>query len=101
MVRRVVTVVLAGLVVLGAAGCGSSVSKEDLQSQVSQQLTAQVGQAPESVTCPDDLDAEVGRSTRCQLLTTEGTTYGVGVTVTKVENSNVSFDIQVDPAPAP
>ena len=101
MVRGVVTVVLAGLVMLGAVACGSSVSKEDLQSQVSQQLTAQVGQAPESVTCPDDLDAEVGRSTRCQLRTTDGTTYGVGVTVTKVENSNVSFDIQVDPAPAP
>jgi hypothetical protein len=101
MVRRVITVVLAGLVMLSAAACGSSVSKEDLQSQVSQQLTDQVGQAPESVTCPDDLDAEVGRSTRCQLRTTDGTTYGVGVTVTKVENSNVSFDIQVDPAPTP
>ena len=49
------------------------------------------------MSCPD-LRAQVGESQRCTLFT--GTdTYGVTVTVTGVQGSDVRFDIQVDPTP--
>lgn len=51
------------------------------------------------VTCPDDLTAEVGATTRCTL-TAGGTELGVDVEVTEVSGGDVSFDIQVDEQPS-
>jgi hypothetical protein len=101
---------LFGLVVLAAAAlatvvscsfsAGSSVTvdKKDLAKEISAQLEKQVGRAPESVDCPDDLKGEVGATTRCTLKDT-GDTYGVGVNVTKVEGTDVKFDLKVDDKP--
>ena len=50
------------------------------------------------MTCPEDLTAKVGTSTTCSL-SDSGETYGVNVTVTKVEGSDVKFDIKVDDEP--
>ena len=44
--------------------------------------------------CPDDLDAQVGATLTC-VLTHQGESYDVDVTVTAVEGDNVSFDIEV------
>ncbi len=41
---------------------------------------------------------EVGATTRCTL-TVEGETYGVDVNVTKVDGSDVKFDLKVDDKP--
>lgn len=77
-----------------------TVDKNVVASQISSQLTQQVGHAPESVTCPDNLKGTVGATLRCQL-TDAGTAYGVGVTVTAVAGGDVKFDIQVDDHPMP
>ncbi|PRX99886.1 uncharacterized protein DUF4333 [Allonocardiopsis opalescens] len=74
-------------------------SADEVASQVSSELAAQVGYEPEEVTCPEDLPAEVGASIRCEL-THEGTTLGVTVTASAVEGGQVDFDIQVDDQPA-
>ncbi len=87
----------------GASGCSFSagmtqaVSKEQAATKISQQLEQQVGQRPDSVTCPTDLSAEEGESIRCEL-TAGGDTLGVTATVTSVDGSDVEFDIQVDEA---
>lgn len=82
-----------------AAGCGSSsVDASDIEDQISSELERQVGAAPESVDCPDDLDAEVGAETRCEL-SDSGATLGVTVTVKEVDDGEVRFDIAVDEAP--
>ena len=44
-----------------------TVDKNVVASQISSQLTQQVGHAPESVTCPDNLKGTVGATLRCQL----------------------------------
>ena len=75
-----------------------AVDGEELAESVSTELGKQVGQEPDEVVCPDDLDAEVGAETRCTL-THEGTSYGVTVTATEVDGSDVNFDIQVDEEP--
>jgi type IV pilus biogenesis protein CpaD/CtpE len=80
-----------------AAGCSStpSVSQSKVEDEVSTQLEAQVGQAPDSVDCPGDLTGEVGEEMRCTL--TAGTDkVGLTVSVTEVDGSDVSFDIDVD-----
>ena len=89
---------LASILAL-ASGCGTaSVDASDLEEQISSELARQVGEAPEVVECPDDLDAEVGAEARCSL-TDSGTTLGVTVTVTEVDGSDVKFDIAVDEQP--
>ena len=53
---------------------------------------------PDSVDCPDNLKGEVGATTRCMLKDGDDA-YGVNVNVTKVEGTNVNFDIKVDDQP--
>lgn len=76
-----------------------SVDKGELAKEISAQLEKQVGRAPESVECPDDLKGEVGATTRCTL-NDGGKTYGVDVNVTKVEGTDVKFDLKVDDQPS-
>ncbi len=81
-----------------SAGSSVSVDKNDLAKEISAQLEKQVGRAPESVDCPDDLKGEVGATTRCTL-NDGGDTYGVDVNVTNVEGADVKFDLKVDDKP--
>lgn len=81
-----------------SAGTSVTVDKNDLAKEISNQLKNQIGRAPESVECPDDLKGEVGATTRCTL-NDGGETYGVNVNVTKVEGTDVRFDLKVDDKP--
>jgi hypothetical protein len=97
----VVAIALGCLGLLGSA-CSSSppaVSKADVEKQVTDQLAAQTGTTPDSVTCPGDLAATVGTSMRCTLAK-GGSTIGVTVAVTSVDNDTAKFSIKVDDAPA-
>jgi predicted RNA-binding protein with TRAM domain len=47
---------------------------------------------------PRDLIAEVGATMRCQL-TSQGTVYGVTITVSSVTDGNARFCVIVDDAP--
>jgi hypothetical protein len=102
MVRRLFgSAVLAFAAAATVAACsfgGVSVDKDKVAQEVSDQLATQVGRAPESVTCPEDLKGEVGATMRCKL-EDGGDTYGVEVKVTKVEGTDVKFDIKVDDEP--
>jgi hypothetical protein len=55
------------------------------------------GKQVDEVSCPD-LPATVGATQRCSLKA-GGDTYGVTVTVTSVQGSDVKFDIAVDSTP--
>lgn len=76
------------------AGCSSAVAQADVEDQISQQFEKQVGEAPEDVSCPEDLTAEKGEEMTCQV-TAEGTEFDVLVTVTSVEGDTANFDIEV------
>jgi hypothetical protein len=77
---------------------GVSVDKRELAKQISAQLEQQVGRAPDSVDCPDNLRGEVGATTRCMLKDGDDA-YGINVNVTKVEGTDVKFDMKVDDQP--
>ncbi|GAB3286745.1 DUF4333 domain-containing protein [Parasphingorhabdus pacifica] len=88
--------VVVSLLVVGLAGCGTvTVGKGEVESQISAQLEQKVGQAPDSVTCPGDLPAEVGETMRCEL-SAGGEKLGISTEVTEVDGTDVRFDIQVD-----
>ncbi|MFF2376948.1 DUF4333 domain-containing protein [Streptomyces xiamenensis] len=99
---RVVTgTTLAALSLLLAAGCSSGepvVDKDEVAQQASAALEERVGQAPDDLTCAEDLPAKVGASIRCEL-TAGGQTYGVTITTTSAEGNNAEFDILVDEEP--
>jgi len=77
------------------AGCSGAVDASDIETQISDQLETQIGEAPDSVDCPEDLPAKEGAEIRCELTLAEET-LGVTVTVTSVQDNTVNFDIQVD-----
>jgi hypothetical protein len=97
VIRR--TAVLVPVLVLAAACGAGTVDKDDVAGAVADQVENQVGSRPK-VTCPDDLEAKVGATTRCTL-TLEGVDgqYGVTATVTKVQDDQANFDVQVDAEP--
>ncbi len=99
--RQGVGATVAVLALTGGALAGCSfnfsagkpvVAKADLQKDISERLE-KVGQKPESVTCKDDLEGEVGKTTHCEVALTASNTFEPIVTVTKVEGTTVSYDM--------
>lgn len=84
---------------LAVVGCSSgtgSVSNEELQDKVFEAVAAEVGTEPESVTCDDDLPAEVDAEVRCVLKAPNGDRLGVTVTASAIDGDDVELDIVVD-----
>ena len=79
------------------AGCSStpSVSQSQVEDKISSGLKEQVGQEPDSVDCPGDLEGKVGTTMDCSL-TAGSDTLGVTVKVDKVDGDNVNFTFEVD-----
>jgi hypothetical protein len=75
-----------------------TIDKDQVASQLSDQLAQQVGHKPDSVSCPDNLKGTQGATLRCEL-TDQGQTYGVTTTVTNVQGGDVLFDFKVDDQP--
>lgn len=95
------TIAVIGGIALGSCSAGNaSVDQGELETQVSDTLEAQVGTAPESVECPDELAAEAGATTRCTVTAPDGSEIGATVTVDEVDGSDVNFSVEVDDAPA-
>lgn len=100
--RLSVITLICGGVVLVVVGCSSGppmFDKTEVADEISYQLEQKAGRAPESVSCPQDLRGEVGATQRCELKNGPET-YGITVTVTKVEGPNIDFDVKVDDQPS-
>jgi len=95
--RRSVAVaaLLAGLTACGAG----DLSAEDIATKAEDALEKQVGVRPD-ISCPEDLAAAVGASTRCTFTAGgDPTEYGVQVTVTSVDDEAVRFDVVLEDRP--
>ncbi|MGZ4539901.1 MAG: DUF4333 domain-containing protein [Blastococcus sp.] len=95
--RRVwVLVALTGAL----AACGTtSLSAATVAKGAEDALEKKVGTRPD-ITCPKDLDATVGATTRCTLTVgKDPAKYGVTVVVTSVKDGNATFDVRVDRTP--
>ena len=58
------------------------------------------GNLAAEISCPEDLAAAVGASTRCTFTAGDDPTeYGVQVTVTSVDDEAVRFDVELEDRP--
>lgn len=92
------------------SGCSASVKVEKPEAKMSaekvadltaEKLAATYKQPKPDVTCPEDLAAKVGTTSRCTLTAEDGSSVGVTVKVTSVEGTKMNFDIQVDDTVSP
>jgi predicted thioesterase len=74
-------------------GSSHTVSKSDVEGQISSKFLDSGGGKPSSVTCPNDLDAKVGAKITCSMKVKDQP-YLVDVTVTTVNGNDVKFDMQ-------
>lgn len=75
----------------GAKG-NPTVSQEDLQADISDRLSKS-GEKPQSVTCNGNLEGEVGKTARCDVVLSPTNSFQPVITVTKVEGTTVSFEV--------
>jgi hypothetical protein len=101
LVPRRLRLLAVPILLFGLAACSANVlAAESTAEKAEDALEDQIGTRPD-ISCPDDLEAEVGAETRCTLTAGEDPTeYGVTVTVTSVEGDTVNFDVEVDEEPA-
>ena len=71
--------------------------KSDIETTVETQLGTQIPDIGK-VTCPGDLEAEVGKTLRCEFAV-EGQPVDAVVTVTSLEGSTANFDIKTEARP--
>jgi len=84
----------------GLAACeADTLSADEIATTAEDALEEQVGARPE-ITCPEDIDAEVGAETECTLTAGgDPTEYGVNIQVTEVDGDKAKFDVRVDEEP--
>jgi len=91
-------VVIAGLsacsgeVEVGSTDDSDTLDSTEIEEQISSAYEDQVGRAPASVTCDDEVDAEVDATTTC-VVDDEGES-DAEVTVTEVTDDGADFDIE-------
>ncbi|GEK04633.1 DUF4333 domain-containing protein [Streptomyces sp. ATE26] len=90
------------------SGCSASVSvgtpklsAGKLASTLSAKLAATTGRPKPHITCPEDLKGKVGTTTRCTLSADDGSTLGITVKVTSVEDGKINFDYKADDKVSP
>ena len=99
-VTTAAAVTAIGLLGAGLAGCSAKVetkssaaiSAADLQKRLTEQF-AGFTNPPKSVSCKDDLAAEVGKSSSCDVVLADSSTVEAVATVTGVKGSDLSYDI--------
>ncbi|WP_139978149.1 DUF4333 domain-containing protein [Nocardioides litoris] len=97
--RRLLAAAPLAALALGLSACSSgAVPQSDVEDRISSELEEQVGQAPDDVSCPDDLEAEEGATLECTLTAGEDE-LGVTVTVDSVDGDTVNYGIVVDDQP--
>jgi hypothetical protein len=93
MRKRLAVLVLAVALSALAIGCGEeTLDVDDLESTISSGLEEQVGVAPESVECPDDVTAEEGGEFECTGTAPNGDEFTIDVTQTDDEG-NIEFEV--------
>lgn len=97
VVRTLFVSGVAAAMFAGVPACSVStgpavVKKDDVVNQITAKMTDAAGNKPESVTCPDELKAEVGAQTNCQMKV-KGQPFNVNVTVTDIKGDSVKFDM--------
>ena len=87
------------LLAIALAGCNATVtvgaptvSAAEIETQAQTEFSEQF--PVDSVDCPEDLDAEVGATTKC-VLVSEGKSFEMTATITEVQGEDANFDLEL------
>ena len=80
-----------GVVALAATGCGSSLSSEELEKQVSQSFKSQTGLTVKSISC-EEAETSVGSPISCTATAPDGTKLTVDGKVTAFNDESQVAD---------
>lgn len=84
-------------VVVGLAGCSSTVAQADVEASIKTKVDEVIsGAGP--VMCPEGLAAEVGATLRCEFAV-EGQPVDAIATVTSIEGDTANYDITTEARP--
>jgi Domain of unknown function (DUF4333) len=97
MMRGLAVVMMAAALLFGAIACSSVVDKDEVATTAASALREQ-GVQVENMTCPEDLEAVVGKNTRCEF-TTGGQPVDAVIAVTSVEGSTARYDVRTEARP--
>jgi hypothetical protein len=78
------------------AGCSSTTSASELEPQIATSVEELLGEAPEDVSCPGDIE-EVGQTITCDITTADGTTEKVDFKITGETDDSWQYEV-VPPA---
>ena len=96
--RGLAVAAMATALLFGATACGTSVvDKDEVATTVASALQGQ-GVQVENMTCPEDMEAVVGKTMRCEF-TTGGQPVDAVVAVTSVEGSTARYDVHTEARP--
>lgn len=73
------------VIAVGLAACTATIDSADLESQLAEQFGEETGIEGLEVSCPDDIEAEQGKTFECEVSAPDGTSQSVEVTLTDDE----------------
>lgn len=97
-IRRALAVAGLAAVVVVVSACTSTVPKTDVANAINGKLTEQGITAAGGVSCPGDLEAEVGKTVRCEF-SVEGQPVDAIAEVTSLQGDQANFDITTEARP--
>jgi hypothetical protein len=90
---RIGAALFIGVVVLGLSGCGKVIDADSAQKSVTDFVSQNTEFTPDDVKCPSGTDAKVGAEFDCTFTGPDGD-YVAHLKITKVDGSNVLYDIE-------
>jgi hypothetical protein len=83
---------------IGLAGCGeSTVVPEGAERSVVDVVSRETGFRPKDVSCPEGVEAEVGKTFECQFTGPEGEPYVAKMKILEVDGERVEFHVTTRP----
>ena len=94
---RIGAALVIGAAVLGLSGCGKVITADGAQKSVTDFVAQNTEVTASNVKCPDNTNAKVGVEFDCTFTAPDGD-YVAHLKITKVDGSNVEYDIETKPA---
>ena len=97
LILRSAPLLLLSTLALGACGAGVEViERADLEKQVRTKMTEFGGQQAPKASCPDELLAKAGETTRCHMDFPDNKRLGITVKVKSAKDGTAKFEITAD-----
>jgi hypothetical protein len=96
---RQASALILALAALLLAGCGeTTVRAEGAEQSVVEVVSRQTDFRPDDVSCPSDVEAEVGGTFECEFTGPDGVPYTAHMKIVEVDGEEVVFEVDSRPS---